>query len=358
MAGLGVVAIVRRRRHNRPSSHPRYGDGVHRLLPLIAVLLAACGAAPASSPTLAPPVGPPTPTPDLSTSCSGTLPTGEARRYEGWPPDATFELIPIPVSSELAVGHNRVLVNLIDNANNQLASPERAVELRFYDLAADPATPAISVAADYMPTTEELPGLYRAAPVNFPCWGEWGLEALTAEPDGSQRNGRMIFSVRPTSSTPAIGAAAPASDTPTAQAAADIAQISTDTTPDPAFYSTSVAQALAGGRPFLVIFSTPAFCATRTCGPALDIVKQAAADYGDEVAFIHVEPYRLDIVDGRAQLLLDENNRPVVVDAVLEWGLPSEPYIFVVDGDGRVSAKFEGVAAEDEIEAALRAVAD
>jgi hypothetical protein len=111
------------------------------------------------------------------------------------------------------------------------------------------------------------------------------------------------------------------------------------------------------GRPFLVIFSTPAFCATRTCGPALDIVKLAAADYTDDVAFIHVEPYELQLVEGRAQLVLDDDNRPVVVDAVLEWGLPTEPYIVVVDGDGRVAAKFEGVAAEDEIEAALAQVA-
>jgi hypothetical protein len=324
-----------------------------------ALLLAACAAAaPATpAPTAPAPAGPPTPAPDLSTSCSGTIPTGEARRYEGWPPEQTFELLPIPVSSELAVGQNRVLVNLVDNANQQLASPERLVELRFFDLAADPATPAISIAAVYMPTTETLPGLYRAAPVNFPCWGDWGLEAITTEPDGSQRTGRMLFNVRSATTTPAIGAEAPASQTPTATTADEIAAISTDTSPDPDFYTISIDEALADHRPFLVIFSTPAFCATRTCGPALDIVKHSAAEHTGDIAFIHVEPYELQLVDGRAQLVLDDNNRPVVVDAVLEWGLPTEPYIVVVDGAGRVSAKFEGVAAEDEIEAALAQVA-
>lgn len=333
--------------------------GRRRAIPLLlaAGLLAACAGSPPPTTAPSPPGGRATPTPDLSTSCSGTVPGGEARRYEGWPPDATFDLVPIPVSSELAVGRNRVLLNLIDSENNQLASPDRAVEMRFYDLAADAGTPAVTVDGDYLPTTPELPGLYRAFPVNFPCWGDWGLEAITTEPDGSQRTGRMVFTVRPTTTTPAIGAPAPPSETPTASTADEIAAISTDTQPDADFYGTSVEQALAAGRPFLVIFSTPAFCATRTCGPALDIVKSAAADYKDQVEFIHVEPYRLRTVDGAPQLELDENNRPIVVESVSEWGLPSEPYIFVVDGSGRVTAKMEGVASEAEIEAALEAVA-
>lgn len=315
-------------------------------------------AGPATQPPAAPATGPGTPTPDLSTSCSGEAASGEARRYAGWPPEETFELVPIPVSTELAVGPNRVLLNLIDTQNNQLASPERAVEMRFYDLAADPATPVVVAEADYLPTTDSLPGLYRAAPVEFSCWGDWGLEAVTLEPDGAERTGRMIFSVRASTTTPAIGARAPASDTPTAQTADEIAAISTDSEPNAAFYQTSVEQALADRRAFLLIFSTPAFCATRTCGPALDIVKSAALDFGDEVTFIHVEPYRLQLVGGNAQLALDERNQPIVVDAVTEWGLPTEPYIFVVDEQGRVSAKMEGVASPDEIEAALRQVTD
>lgn len=328
------------------------------------ILVCACGGSvPATSPAATPagqptPVGQPTPTPDLATSCTGQPPTGQATRYPGWPPDETFELVPIPVSSELAVGPNRVLLNLVDGQNNQLASPEREVEMRFYDLAGDPATPAVTVDAEYLPTTDELPGLYRASPVEFTCWGDWGLEAVTTEPDGAERVGRMVFSVRPTSSTPPVGAPAPASDTPTADSPEEIAAISTDTEPDPAFYGTSVEQALAEDRPFLLIFSTPAFCATRTCGPALDIVKSAATDFRDEVTFIHVEPYRLRQVDGNAQLELDGSNRPIAVEAVSQWGLLSEPYIFVVGADGRVAAKMEGVASEEEIEAALREVTD
>ncbi|MDP8904414.1 MAG: FixH family protein [Chloroflexota bacterium] len=294
--------------------------------------------------------------------CAGATPTPapSVGAYPGWPPRTapeTFELVPIPVSTELAVGQNRFLLNLIDRQNEPLASPEREVTLNFYDLATDPAQPQVSVAGTYLPTTPQLPGLYRAQ-VEFGSAGEWGLEVVTAEPDGSRRTGRVVFPVRPSSSTPAVGADAPASQTPTATTPAQIAQISTDRPPDPDFYRTSVDQALADGRPFLLVFATPAFCQTATCGPALDIVKTAAADYKDEVEFIHVEPYRLEMVDGHLQPELDENNRPIPVEAVTEWGLTTEPYIFVVDSAGKVGAKLEGVASVEEIQAALADVAE
>jgi hypothetical protein len=316
----------------------------------IALVLVVAGCLPGAP--AASPVGAPSPSVDLAAACSPAGSEAEPTQYAGWPPGETFELIPVPIATELTVGPNRFLLNLLDSANEPLASPEREVTLRFFQLAADAGTPASEVDTAYLPTTEELPGLYRAE-VEFSCWGEWGVEARATEADGSQRVGRMIFTVRPTSSTPAIGAPAPASETPTAASDAEIAAISTDTDPDPDFYTTSVDDAIAAGRPFVVIFSTPAFCRTRTCGPALDIVKSVAADADDEVAFIHVEPYELAVVDDQLQPVLSEENQPLPVAAVTEWGLPTEPYIFVVDDNGRVAAKLEGVASAEEIREAL-----
>ena len=39
---------------------------------------------------------------------------------------------------------------------------------------------------------------------------------------------------------------------------------------------------------------------------------------------------------------------------VLEWGLPSEPWIFLVGRDGRVKARFEGSVSVTELSAAVR----
>jgi hypothetical protein len=298
-----------------------------RVIAALLLLLGACAAQP-----------PPTP---ILTGC--------------WDAGEMGELLPIVVSSELAVGENRFLLNLVDRANEPLASPDRPVELRFFHVEPVCDEPAVVVDATFLPTIPQLPGLYRAE-VDFDRAGDWGLEAATTEADGSQRTGRMHFTVREQFSTPAIGAAAPPFDTPTADSADEIARISTDPEPDPDFYTTSISEALGAGEPFLLIFSTPAFCRTATCGPALDIVKSVAPEYKERVTFIHVEPYQLEMVDGQLQPVLS-NGQLVPVPAVAEWGLLTEPYIFVVDAGGTVSAKLEGVASADEIRAALAEVA-
>jgi len=301
---------------------------------LLVLILSACSGAPT------------TPSPSPS-------PTGSS--VVDWPLQGPREIVPIAVSSELAIGSNRFLLNLVDNANEPLASADRPVEMRFFDLAADATQPVVTVAGTYLPTIPQLPGLYRAQ-VDFTRAGEWGLEVVTTEADGSQRSGRMVFSVREASSTPQIGADAPASLTPTAATLAEVGTISTDDDPDPDFYGSSVSDAVAAGQPFLLIFSTPAFCRTATCGPALDIVKSVAPGYLDRVTFIHVEPYQLEMVEGQLQPVLADGQL-VPVPSVIEWGLLTEPYIFVVDGAGKVTAKLEGVASAEEIRAALEAVA-
>ena len=160
----------------------------------------------------------------------------------------------------------------------------------------------------------------------------------------------------PYGTTPAIGSAAPASETPTATTPEGIAAISTDQAPDPAFYQLSIAQAVASGKPSWIIFSTPAFCTTATCGPTLDIVKGVAPEYADRVNFVHVEPYQLQQTDTGLQPLLDANGQLQPVQAVVDYGLPTEPYQFVVDGNGIVRAAFQGIASADEIRAALDSV--
>jgi hypothetical protein len=307
------------------------------LLLTLSLLAAACSTGSGASPTPASPASP------------GT--------YAGWPPNATYPLIPVPVSTELVVGENRLLVNLLDAATNaSVAAADHPVQLRLYYLAADAANPAVTADATYMTTIPQLPGLYRAT-VTFDRAGDWGLEAIQDSGTTSERAGRFIFAVRQTGTTPALGAAAPSDDTPTATDAAGIAEISTDDDPDPDFYATSIADALTAHEPFVVVFATPAFCRSATCGPTLDVVKSVAADFKGRLTFIHVEPYELTMTDGHLQPVLDTNNNPIPVQAVNDWGLPTEPYVFVVDSAGQVSAKFEGLAAPDELRAAFDAVA-
>jgi copper ion binding protein len=124
---------------------------------------------------------------------------------------------------------------------------------------------------------------------------------------------------------------------------------------EPAFYETSVADALAAHKPFALIFATPAFCKSQLCGPTLDSIKPIAEAHPD-VTFINVEPYVLEYTDGQLQPVLDANQQLQAAPATDEWGLLSEPWIFVVDGDGIVRGSFEGVVGEAELERALAEV--
>jgi hypothetical protein len=275
----------------------------------------------------------------------------------GWPPQNTsFDLTPVPVSTEITVGENRMLFNILDRQNQSIASPETAVQLRFFNMAASRTSPAVEGEATFMPTIEGRPGLYRM-PVSFTAAGEWGVEAIATDAAGAKRTGRMVFSVRQSGTSPAIGAAAPASDNPTTTDPADIPTISTDDNPDPDFYRESVSTALAAHEPFAVVFATPAFCTSAMCGPTLDVVKDAAAPFKGKMTFIHVEPYELELVEGTLRPVLSDQNLPIPVAATDQWGLPTEPYVFVVDSAGKVTAKFEGIAAPDELAAAFSAVA-
>ena len=111
-------------------------------------------------------------------------------------------------------------------------------------------------------------------------------------------------------------------------------------------HTTTIADALASGKPLIVAFATPAFCTSRVCAPVMDTVMDPlSAAYGDRATFIHVEPYDL--------APLRQSNIMQPVRATTEWRLQSEPWIFVVGRDGRIAAKFEGITSQAEVEGAL-----
>jgi len=299
----------------------------------------------------------------LLSACAPASVSSSPPAHPGWPALGAAvgdpELVPLIVSSEAAVGYNRLLVTALGSDGQSLAAPDLEVRLRFYDLDADVTAPTQELAATFhvlLDDAEENPvGVYVAL-IDFSHAGDWGIEMLASPGGGQERRSRRTFSVSETTTTPALGAPAPPSDTLTATDAAGLARISSDAEPDATFYRLSVRDALAAGMPFVIVFATPAFCTSATCGPALELAKSVAPDYLGRVNFIHIEPYELELVDGRLQLRTDASGSRILNPAVEEWGIPSEPYVFVVDASGRVAAKFEGPADTTELAAALEAV--
>ena len=263
---------------------------------------------------------------------------------------ATTDIYPVMISSELIVGENRVLFSFQDASGAPIAKPNRTVDISF----TGPNGEAVSAEnGQFIWSIENAVGIF-VTHATFPSAGNWMASFTTVAPGSPEQTIPFSFDVKAKASAIQKGQPAPSVDTPTlADVGGDVTKISTDTSPDPAFYQTSVADALAAHKPFVLVFATPKFCQTKTCGPTLDKVKEVAAKHPD-ITFINVEPYQLEDVSGQLQPKLDANGNLQAVPATVAYGLVTEPFVFVVGGDGKVKASFELIFTPAEIDAALQ----
>jgi len=214
-----------------------------------------------------------------------------------------------------------------------------------------------SADATFIWAIEGSVGVYEAN-VSLPTAGTYGVEFTTQLNDAAPEKIRVTTPVRETRTVVSVGDPAPATDNPTlASVGGDVTKISTDPHPVEAFYQTTVKDALAAKKPFVLVFATPKFCKSAQCGPTLDRLKPIAAAH-PSVTFINVEPYQLKDVDGQLQPVLTDTTPAdlIPVEATTQWHLPSEPWVFVVDKDGIVQSSLMLIFSDAELEAAIKAV--
>lgn len=251
----------------------------------------------------------------------------------------TSPLQVILVSADFAVGEPRISFAVFDGetAANDIASIRiSAVELG-EDLTASDMPPTWSGEATSY-TDYEVPYWVFYPSLERP--GYWGMIAEISKEDGSATRADFVVEVQPSSKSPAIGATAPASDNRTLATEPDITLLSSANDPDPAFHQLTVAEAVTTGRPSVVGFLTPAFCQTEWCAPVLDSLKAAREETGDAVNYIHIEVYK-------------DFQELTVVEEMAEWGLETEPWVFLLDEGGKVIARFSGPLSPAELLAAL-----
>jgi hypothetical protein len=235
----------------------------------------------------------------------------------------------------ISVGKNRIMIALIAQDTKSLATPDRPATIHVVfggDIVQE-------LDAEFLWAVPDVRGLYRAD-ITFDQAGSWGVTVSTPDLEISLPAAFMVLEER---SVPNVGDIAPASATRTATE--NLSDISTDPDPDPRFYLTSLDQAFASDMPTVVVFSTPAFCSTSTCGPTLDLVKDLADAYPNGVNFVHAEVYE--------NLNAASIEGLVLSPAIDEWKLPSEPWVFVVDGDGVIASAYEGTIDGTEVRADL-----
>lgn len=173
-----------------------------------------------------------------------------------------------------------------------------------------------------------------------------GTYRLLAGPAGTPTRAIGTVHIRSQAAAPSVGDRAVSIENPTLAGGVDPKRITTARPPDVELLRTSVADALAARRPFVVTFDSPLFCRKRACGPVVDVVRSVADRWqARSVDFIHVEVYEHNDV------------RSGYDEWVRAWGLPSDPFTYVVDRTGVIRTKLEGPFSANELDAAVRAVA-
>ena len=181
-------------------------------------------------------------------------------------------------------------------------------------------------------TTSEDPdaaSVVYSTQIDFPSDGEWRIAALVRE--GGEIKGTLLPSavVGEFGKIPRPGQPAPKIHTPTpADVGGDLAKITTRIPPDTQ-NRVDYADAL-GKEPILLLFATPQFCQSRVCGPVVDVAEQAKQEYEDKAAFIHMEIYN------------DNDPSKSTRPQVRAFHLPSEPWLFAIDRQGRISSVDRG----------------
>jgi hypothetical protein len=267
-------------------------------------------------------------------------------------PSSAATLLPILITSPLVVGENRVLFSYVDPQNQPAAAPDREATVAFIPEGA--AAPAATATGEFAWGIEDVAGIY-VTHASLPAAGKYTARFTTTGADGTTETADMSIDVLADDPGIGVGDPAPPSDSKTlADVGGDVTKISTDEAPVERFYETSIQDAVAAKEPFVVVFATPAFCQTQQCGPTLERVKAVTAEY-PELTVINVEPYELEEIDGRLQPVLT-NDQLTPVQAVADWDLRSEPWVFVVDRAGVVQSSLGLIFLDSELTEAIDGV--
>lgn len=149
------------------------------------------------------------------------------------------------------------------------------------------------------------------------------------------------IAVAASSPIPDVGQRAPAIATDTAASVGGNTALLTTRIPPEDMHAVSFKDVL-GKQPVALLFSTPQLCVSKVCGPVTDIAVALQHQFGTRVTFIHEEVY--------------VNNQPSqgLRPQLKAFHLETEPWLFVVDRRGVITARLEGAFGVNEVTSALQ----
>jgi len=191
-------------------------------------------------------------------------------------------------------------------------------------------------------TTDPFYAVY-GADVPFTKDGKYAVLSATRSPDGKLIGAPGSIDVLKKSADPIpqVGQKAPKVHTDTlASAGGDVKKI--DTRDPPSDMHEKDFADLVGKSPVALLFSTPQLCSSRVCGPVTDIALQMQSKYGRKMTFIHQEVY------------VDNNPQKGLRPPLQQFHLQTEPWLFVVNKQGIITARLEGSIGVREFENAVK----
>jgi hypothetical protein len=311
------------------------------LLAAVALLVAACGGSTSSDPTQSVP---------KAGGLQQRIRTATAPARATFPPvrGRTLQQVGDAIgsngasvalaSSQLDVGTNRLAFGVIDSQGQPvygqtaiyIARKPAGKALGPYLAPADVLLTQPRYRSKQAATAGDPFAAVYAAQVPFPRRGRWYVVVATRR-DGKLGAATSQVDVSSDSADPIprVGQRAPKVKTDTfADARGNVANIDTRIPADD-MHKVSFSD-VVGKKPVALLFATPQLCQSRVCGPVTDIALQMEAKYGDRMTFIHEEVYK--------------GNNPAkgLREPLARFHLRTEPWLFVVNRKGIITARLEG----------------
>ena len=258
-------------------------------------------------------------------------------------------ITPILATTLLRVGSQRIAF-LLTTSESLIKAPEAIVTSTYLG---DGEAPGEQKRASFHLWPYGVRGAYTTE-LNFQRPGPWQLDITVEGPNGPGRT-QLKVDVAEQVAIPEIGTIPPFGPSKTVHTVERLSELTTAYAPDPDLYQMTIPEAVISGRPSVIVFASPAFCTSPTCGPQVDTVSELKELHQADANFIHVELY------DNPEEIQGDLSQALLVDLVDQWGFSSIPHwfneswTFVLGKDGRIAQRFEGFATLEELEAELLA---
>jgi hypothetical protein len=257
-----------------------------------------------------------------------------------------------PAAQVFTVGPNRYPFGVFTTGNEQISDAD--VALYFAKSETGPVkgpypadVESLETKPAYRAQGSEGPGeaktVYVVPKVDFDVRGPWFAVAILKGKSGLESSRVPSPTVGQYPKIPVVGEKPPKIETLTAaDVGGDLSKIDTRVPPDQ-MHEVDFAE-VVGDKPVVLVFATPALCQSRVCGPVVDVAQQVADEYKGRADFIHQEVY-------------NENDPSKGIRPQLRaFGLPTEPWTFLVGKEGIVKDRIEGAYGVSELEEAMKTI--